>query len=231
MDIEVCIESLEEAELAVRMGVKRVELCAALETGGLTPSAGMIAECCKKKIEVHVLIRPRSGDFVYSEAELAVMKRDIEVSAKSGASGVVFGVLDLEHGIDAEANQSLLDCANSVKLESTFHRAIDIAKNPIDIMEKLISLGFTRILTSGQQSVASEGIPLIGQMVKKAAGRIQIMAGSGVSEVNAQQLAETGIDALHFSSRKKKHAKKLGLGYSYEPDPVKVSAIMKSLNK
>lgn len=230
MDIEICIESVAEARLAAKHGAKRVELCSALDVGGLTPSLGLISACSAiDEIEVHVLIRPRSGGFEYTQVELDVIEQDIRMARKYGAKGVVFGVLNNEM-VDVVVNGKLSTLAESIELETTFHRAFDVVNDPMLEMEKIIDLGFDRILTSGQKRSAIEGVDLIGNLVEKAKGRIQIMAGSGVSATNALQLAKTGVDAIHFSSRKAGREEKLGMGTSYQPDAEKIEATLKALS-
>ena len=230
MDVEVCIESLAEAKLAVQFGAKRVEVCSALDLGGLTPSAGLIQQCSEiSQIEVHILIRPRSGHFAYSKEELSTMKADIERAAQYGVKGVVFGILTLENEIDLNSNIELLELAKLLQMEATFHRAFDLANNPTKSLSDLINLGFDRLLTSGQKPTAVEGISLISDLVEKAGNRIEIMAGSGVNGSNVQELVKTGIDAIHFSSRKKQAESPLSMGTASAPDSEKIAEIMKQL--
>lgn len=230
MDVEVCIESLAEANLASQFGAKRVELCSALDLGGLTPSVGLIQKCSEiNQIDVHVLIRPRPGDFTYSKEELRTMKADIQHAAEYGAKGAVFGILTPENEIDLNSNIELLELAKSLQLGATFHRAFDLVNNPIHSLSDLINLGFDRLLTSGQQTTAIEGLSLISNLVENAKNRIEIMAGSGVNSSNVQELVNTGIDAVHFSSRKKQIESPLGMGTNYAPDSEKIAGIMKQL--
>lgn len=230
MDIEICIESVAEAQLAAKHGAKRVELCSALDVGGLTPSLGLISACSAvEEVEVHVLVRPRSGNFDYTQVELEVMEKDIRMARKYGAKGVVFGVLS-NGEVNVGANKKLRELAELIELEATFHRAFDVVNDPMLELTKIIDLGFDRILTSGQQPTAIEGMDLIADLVAASKGKIQIMAGSGVSAANAKQLAKAGVDAIHFSSRKAGKEETLGMGTSYQPDSEKIEAVLRALN-
>lgn len=231
MKIEVCASTIKEVQAAAEASADRVELCSALELGGLTPSLGFIARAVKTKIGVHVLIRPREGDFYYSAEEINTMKSDIISAADAGAEGVVFGVLDSDGNFDKLANAGLLALAKNHGLETTFHRAFDLVNDPIRTLEHLIELRFDRLLTSGQQPAAQEGIHLIRALKFHANGRLQIMAGSGVSVQNAKDLAEAGIDALHFSARRKTDELPLGLGPNWESDHDKIRRIIQLVRR
>jgi len=202
MKIEVVIESLEEAKYADSVNADRVELCSALDGGGLTPSFGLIKACVDAcNLEVHAMIRHRAGHFYYNDAEIQIMLSDIEAAKNAGAHGVVFGVLNRQDEINVEANKILLDKTKSLGMEATCHRAIDHSRNQVESTNTVAELGFDRILTSGGASRAIEGRDVIRQMAQKSAGRVQIMAGSGVDGNNAQELLRTGVDALHMSIR------------------------------
>jgi copper homeostasis protein len=230
MQLELVAESFEEAELAANYAFQRVELCSALTVGGLTPSAGMIKQCAKyAQVEIHVLIRPRPGHFVYTETEVAVMLRDIREAAKLGARGVVIGALTTGGIIDREACERMHRQATNLGLETTFHRAFDFVNEAESSLEQLITMGFDRLLTSGQKPTAIEGIDTIRQLVKHAKGRIQIMAGSGVNEHNCKALSQTGVSALHFSARKTGAASALNMGEVFEPDKEKIERILRNL--
>ena len=232
MDIEICVDSFEQASVAKDLSAKRIELCSALDIGGLTPSVGLTSLCSDLAgIEVHAMIRPRPGGFLYSSNEIQTMKLDIESLQSSGVRGVVFGVLKESGDLDLERNTELLSLAKSYGLEVTFHRAFDFVKNPMGSLEKLIELGFDRVLTSGQQPSAFEGIDLIKKLVLQSRGRIQIMAGSGVNRGNVQDLQDTGIDAIHFTARKPVNESfELGMGKRYEVDIAKINSILKVLS-
>ena len=198
--IEVCANSLESALIAQKEGADRIELCQSLNEGGLTPSAGTLKAAREAlSIEIHVLIRPRAGDFCYSEIELAEMKADIKYAKELGIDGVVFGILNQDGNINKAACTEFINLAKPMTL--TFHRAFDMSKDPIKALSDLIELGFDRLLTSGQQNKAFEGIHLINKLVDIADNRIVIMAGSGINAENIQQIkAETGVNNCHVSA-------------------------------
>ncbi len=199
--IEVCANSAFSAIAAQEGGAKRVELCAALPEGGLTPSYGEIITAQKHlDIALHVIIRPRSGDFLYSDLEIESMEADIKLCQQLGVAGVVFGALTAQGEVDMPLCRRLLALCEGMSV--TFHRAFDVCQDPFVALEQIIDLGFQRILTSGQAATALQGSPLIGQLVEQAAGRIQIMAGCGVNEHNIAQIAkETGAQEFHFSAK------------------------------
>ncbi len=193
---EVCCSTLEAVRQAHATGKQRVELCAALEVGGITPSMGMVAQALETGIPVNVLVRLRSGDFVYTAEEVAAMCSDIRQLAAMGVNAVVIGALTPEGDIDLEATRRMVDAAEGVQI--TFHRAFDECCHPLQALEQIIQLGCHRILTSGQAPTAPEGAALIRQLVEQAAGRIIILAGSGVTPENAPQLvAQTGVSEVH----------------------------------
>jgi copper homeostasis protein len=232
MTLEVCIDSLEGTEVAARNGARRVELCSALSTGGLTPSLALVEKCVQVKgIEVHAMLRHREGDFVYNQSDLEILLRDMELLARAGARGVVFGCLTRENKLDADKNNLLAERARKLGLECTFHRAFDFAEEPKKALEELIDQGFTRILTSGQRRTAIEGIELITELVKQSAGRIQIMAASGVNGSNADELTRTGVDALHFTAHKISGDPRMGMGTHFIPDEEKIARIKMALNE
>ena len=200
--LESCAGSVESAIAARDGGAKRIELCAALEVGGVTPSAGVIAEARKVEgLVLNVIIRPRGGDFLYNEYEVACMEEDIRTCKRLGADGVVIGALTAEGDIDKDACKRLIDTADGMSV--TFHRAFDMCRNPQEALEELISLGCDRVLTSGLASTAEAGIPLLKQLVEQAAGRIIIMPGCGVNSKNAAMILNaTGAEEIHASARK-----------------------------
>lgn len=225
MTLEVCIDSFDGAQLATKFKADRVELCSGLSVGGLTPSIGLTAKCAEI-IEVHAMLRNREGDFVYSPQEIQMMLDDLDFLAKAGASGIVFGCLTEKNEIDIEANALLINEAKRFGMKSTFHRAFDFCENPREGLEKIITLGFDRLLTSGQRPKAIDGIDLIQKLVKWSDGRIEIMAGSGVNASNAIHLAKTGIDALHFTSHLSEDSKNsFGMGAKSIPDSEKIESI------
>ena len=201
MKCELCAYTLEACHTAARIGIDQVELCASPAEGGVTPSMATIAQACAiPDMEVSVMIRPRGGDFLYSDEELVTMLHDIRIAREAGATGVVFGVLTAEGKVDVERTRLLVEAAQGI--DTTFHRAIDMTEDYLQAVEDIIATGCTRILTSGGHDKAIDGIDNIAQAVARAAHRIEIMAGSGVTAGNARQLASTGVDALHFSAKK-----------------------------
>jgi len=227
MDIEVCIDSLDQAQAALKFGAKRVELCAALDLGGLTPTAGLTRQCAELTgLEVHVMIRTHGGGFFYSKEDIEIMKLDMESLNKAGATGVVFGVLNKDQSLNIEQNHLLFNYAKSLGLDVTFHRAFDFVLDPKQSLEKLIEIGFDRLLTSGQKSTAIDGIDLIRKMVDQSNRRIEIMAGSGVNSDNVKKLQATGIDAIHFTARKPMNITDMNMGQDYIVDTEKLSSIV-----
>lgn len=199
--IEVCVDSLESVKAAVRGGADRLELCANLIIGGTTPSPCLIREAAKFGVPVNVLIRPRFGDFLFTEEEKAEQIEQIGELKALGASGAVVGALCADGRLDVEF---LARCREAAKgLHLTLHRAFDVCADAHAALEEVIALGFDTILTSGQKAAALEGAPLISDLVRKAGSRITIMPGSGVSAGNIAQLAEiTGAYAYHLSAKK-----------------------------
>ena len=200
--IEICANSVESAVKAQEGGAYRVELCAGIPEGGTTPSFGDIrmARQLLQNTKLHVIIRPRGGDFLYSPLELEIMLHDIKVARQLGADGVVFGCLTAEGDIDIPAMKMLMNAVGDMSV--TFHRAFDMCKNPQEALEQIIALGCSRILTSGQEPNAVKGIPLLKELVKQADGRIIIMPGCGVNPSNILHISEeTGACEFHFSGR------------------------------
>lgn len=203
---EICANSVESCLAAQEGGADRVELCAGIPEGGTTPSYGEIKLARKllTKTKLHVIIRPRGGDFLYTPLELERMEEDIRICRELGVDGVVFGCLTEEGEIDREANRRLVELARPMSV--TFHRAFDRTADPMKALEDIISLGCNRILTSGQQPKAIDGISLLAQLEKKLKEYplppIQLLAGSGVNEENIRQIFDaTGIHEYHFSAR------------------------------
>ena len=198
---EVCIESLDGALAAQEAGAHRIELCSGLAEGGLTPSAGLIHLMRQRiRLPVHVLIRPRSGDFYYTPAEFDTMAADIAFAKDQGVSGVVFGLLTLDGAIDIPRTRALI--AQARPLSVTFHRAIDMTRDPLEALDTLITLGVDRVLTAGGASSAHAGRNTIVQMVARARDHIAIMPGGGISEHNVQAIVQaTGVREIHFSAR------------------------------
>lgn len=198
---EICANSAESVVQAQLGGAQRVELCAGIPEGGTTPSYGEIKAALKyTAIDVNVIIRPRAGDFLYTERELEIMEYDIDVIRESGIHGVVFGCLTADGEIDTAAMKRLMKHCKGLSV--TFHRAFDVCRQPRLALEQIIDLGCDRILTSGQQPNAQQGIPLIRELVEQAGHRIVIMPGCGINETNIGQIAaETGAREFHMSAR------------------------------
>lgn len=204
MTVEVCIDSVDQASKAAANGATRLELCANLNDGGTTPSAGMIeAVCNATAIPVYTMIRPRPGNFVFTDDEINIMKSDIATARSSGAKGVVFGVLQENGWIDVENTLALLQTARSEGMHVTFHRAFDVCPRPDAALAALIQLQIDNILTSGQRPSAYEGLMVIHQLVEAAEGQINIIAGGGVSPENVLSIKQSGVQAIHFTARKK----------------------------
>lgn len=203
--LEVCVDSLDGAMEAERGGAGRLELCSSLSVGGVTPSYGLM-KLVKEHIQipVHVLIRPRAGDFVYSDLELAVMKADIECVGELGFQGVAVGVLTPSREIDVKAMHFLLQECQRYNLSVTFHRAFDCVVEPLKAIKLISSLErVARVLTSGQESTAAEGIPLLRSLMAEAGSSVRILPGAGITDANATYLVSLlGATELHGSMRK-----------------------------
>ena len=196
--IEVCVDSVESAMAAERGGADRVELCDNLLEGGTTPSAGAIAIARKRLgIKLHVIIRPRGGDFCYSEVEFAVMRHDVALAKQLGADGVVIGILTSDGEIDIERTRELIELARPLSI--TFHRAFDMSRDPYRALEDLIGLGDDRILTSGQEPSVIEGLDLIAELVQIAGDRVIIMPGGGTERNVDKVVARSGVCEVHVT--------------------------------
>lgn len=195
--LEACVDSVESALAAQSGGADRVELCEDLLEGGTTPSAGMI-EVCQERLHIplHVLVRPRGADFVYSDVEIEVMQRDIALARRLGVAGVVLGALRPDGTIDTERTKALIGAARPLSI--TFHRAFDFTPDADDALDTLIRLGIERVLTSGQAPTAVKGMQTLTRLVSRAEGRIIVLAGGGLSEENITTVAEqTGVREVH----------------------------------
>jgi len=200
MKLEICLDSLASVAAAAEGGAHRIELCAALVEGGLTPSIGVLRQARRLfPGQVVMMIRPRGGDFLYSADELDAMADDIRAAADHGADAVVFGCLQADGRVDEDACASLLAAAGG--LPAVFHRAFDVSLDLPDSLETLVDLGFRRILTSGGAPTAVEGTMMIGSLVDQADGRIEILPGGGIGIDNAAPLlAATGAGQIHLTA-------------------------------
>jgi copper homeostasis protein len=244
--LEVCANSVISALAAQDGGASRVELCENLFEGGTTPSHGEILLARKQlHIKLYVLIRPRGGDFLYSDLEFDIMAADVKYCIETGCDGIVIGILNPNGTIDKERCTKLAQMAKQQGLGVTFHRAFDMCADMYQALEDIIEIGCERILTSGGKSTAMEGLRIIADLIKKAAGRITIMPGSGINENNVADLVEfTKAVEVHSSAKVRVQSKmdfkndrivmgdNYGDEYIYEvTDVVRVKNIVKMLDK
>ena len=205
--IEIATSDFATTDAAVEGGADRIELCANLAEGGTTPSHGLIIKCCEKfKVPIFPIIRPRGGDFLYGKDEFGIMANDIDLCKAAGCAGIVVGMLNIDGTIDMIRMSDLVEQAYPMSV--TFHRAFDRCLDPFAALEELIEIGCERILTSGHQPTAPEGVDLIAQLNEAADERIIIMPGSGVRKENIKMLAEkTGCTEFHSSLRGKTNSR------------------------
>ncbi len=197
--VEICTDTYKSVENAVTGGAFRIELCSALEVGGLTPSYGLVKSASEsKKIKVNVLIRPRPGNFVYSDEEFDIMCQDIEILKTLSINGIVSGVLTKNGEIDILRTKKLVDISRP--LEFTFHRAFDNCKNPESAIIDIIETGANRILTSGGKPNVTKGMDTILKLHKEHGQRISIMPGGGINANNALKFIKGGIKEIHLSA-------------------------------
>lgn len=237
--IEIATTDFTTTKSAVEGGADRIELCAALTEGGTTASFGTIKKCREAfSVQLFPIIRSRSGDFLYSDEEFDIMQNEVKLCKDLGCDGVVIGLLNEDGSIDIKKTSKLVELA--YPMEVSFHRAFDRCKDPFEALEQLVEIGCQRILTSGQQPAAPQGIDLIIQLLKAADERIIIMPGSGVRKENIKELAEkTGAIEFHSSLRGSKksgmefiHPSFSGSSESYTNpaiDPEEVKALRKAL--
>jgi copper homeostasis protein len=197
---EVVVYNFDSAMKAQEGGADRIELCDNPGDGGTTPSYGMIEQVRQNiSMDVYVMLRPRGGDFLYTNYEFHIMKRDLIQCQRLSVDGIVFGMLTEDGKIDMKRCKEIIAKARPLKI--TCHRAFDMTRDPFEALEDCIDVGFDRILTSGHKSTALEGIDLIQQLVLKANGRISIMAGSGINENSVSQVVnKSGVKEIHFSA-------------------------------
>lgn len=200
--LEICVDNVESGINAEVAGANRIELCNNLPEGGTTPGYGTILSARNNlNIDINVLIRPRGGDFLYTDIEYDIMRRDIELCGEVGVNGIVIGILLPDGSVDLERTAKIIELAHPMPV--TFHRAFDMCSNPMNALEAIIASGAARLLTSGQENKASEGSELIKKLVEKAGDRLIIMPGSGINESNISQIAKkTGAKEFHLTGRK-----------------------------
>ena len=199
LNLEICLDNYESLANAVRGGADRIELCASLSEGGLTPPVSFIEVALRLDVPIFVMIRPRSCDFLYTSDELEMMHRDIRTARELGAPGVVLGVLTASGEIDQTAMRSLIKEAGS--MDVTCHRAVDQVKDIFAAVDTLAELGVKRMLSSGQARTAFEGIDVLAQLVAYSKGRIGIMAGAGVTPANVRQIVTgANVDEVHSAA-------------------------------
>ena len=200
--VEVSIEGVDGLLVAQENGADRVELCASVLEGGITPSIGMVREALRRaRIPVFVIVRPRGGDFLYSEAEFESMRQDVIALKELGVPGIVTGCLTQDGEVDEQRTEELLHLGRPMSF--TFHRAFDMVRDPVQALEVLISLGVDRLLTSGQRSTAIEGLATLKRLGQVASGRIIVMPCGGLRADSVGQVCrETGLWELHFAAHK-----------------------------
>lgn len=221
MILEICANSFQSAKNAQEAGAHRIELCQELQVGGITPSYGLLKKVCSElTIKTYVLIRPRSGHFVYNDDEIALMKNDIELCKELGCHGIVSGALNADNTLDVEGTKALVEAAKP--LPFTFHRAFDDVPNPLETLEQLIALGVSRILTSGQQSSADKGVELLIQLKAKAQDKLTILPGKGVHAANVTVFKAAGFNEVHASASKEVTENHTSASYS---QPITVSDV------
>ena len=199
MKLEICANSYQSAINAQEAGAHRIELCQELSVGGITPSYGLLKQVVDTlSIPVYVLIRPRSGNFVYSDSEFDIMKQDIQVCKNLGCDGIVSGILNKDNTIDIKRTKELVELSRP--LQFTFHRAFDCLDNPSKALVQLIDLGIDRVLTSGLATSAKKGLNVLKQLHEQANGRITILAGGGINSDNAKLFKDVGLNEIHASA-------------------------------
>lgn len=229
MQLEVCVDDAAGLAEAVAGGADRVELCAALGLGGLTPSLGLMELAARCGVPCYPMIRPRSGDFVFTAPEVTVMRADIRAARAAGLAGVVLGACHADGRLDAGVLAALV--AEAEGMDLTLHRAVDLTPDGGEAVETAIRLGFRRILSSGGARVAVEGAARLGQMIAVAAGRLSVMPGSGVSAQTWPRLAHLGVTEVHASCASPLSATGKGLEFGFvtgsekRTDRAKVAAL------
>ncbi len=231
MKLEICANSYQSAKNAQDAGAQRIELCSELSVGGITPSYGLITQVLSKlDIETFVLIRPRSGNFQYSEIEFNIVKKDIQICKDLGCHGIVSGVLNADNTIDIERTRELIEL--SKPLPFTFHRAFDLVPRAKEALEQLIDLGVDRILTSGQEPKAIDGLNTLKYLMQLAQNRITLLVGSGINSKNAKLFKEAGFQEIHASASKvisTESSDYFGSIHQTVSNPIEITSILKAI--
>lgn len=240
--VEVCSFSLKSSIIANECRASRIELCGGRAEGGTTPSHGLIKNCLDiSTIPIRIMIRPRGGDFLYSDTEFQTMKEDILAIKPFKPEGFVFGILNADGSIDVKRMKELVELCDGFKI--TFHRAFDMVANQAEELKKLIDLNINTILTSGGKNSALAGIKELATLKKLAEGKIEIMAGAGVNAQNVLEIADTGVDAIHLTAKSEYQSemqfRNMALSMSeandneeytnYETDPIKLQDVIQKL--
>lgn len=228
MKVEICANGLESAVIANRTGADRIEICKDLSVGGLTPEREVL-ELVKQVVDipVHVLIRPRDSDFCYNETEFKTILDDIAYCRSAGFAGVVSGILDRNNRLDKERLARMVKEASP--LSFTFHRAIDLCKDPVQAVESLVALGVDRLLSSGQKASAAEGLSLLKQLHAEFGKDIEIMPGGGVDQKNIVLFKQAGFSSVHLSATRKSGERSTDLFNSHvhgHSDPEIIKAVL-----
>lgn len=199
--LEVCVEDVHGIAAAVQGDADRIELCAALDVGGLTPSPSLIHAAAAAPIPVHLLVRPRAGDFVYDAGERRLVEEDIRAAADAGLAGVVIGANARDRTLDVDSLARWVEIARERTLSVTLHRAFDLTPDPLAALEQAVALGFDRILTSGGAPRSADAVEMLTRLVAAASDRITVLVGSGVSPATLPALLATGAREVHASCR------------------------------
>ena len=222
--LEVCVDTPTGAAVAAAAGADRVEICAALALGGLTPGPGLVAAAMAAPLPVHAMIRPRPGGFALADGDLPAMLADVAVMRNLGVAGVVIGAARPDGALDRDALARLIDAAGPLTV--TLHRVFDTVPDPVEALETAVDLGLARILTSGGAAKAPDGADRIARLARAADGRVEIMAGGGVTPDAAPRLVEAGVDALHASCAVTADGPDpFGFGHAARTDPARVAAL------
>ena len=237
--LEVCVEDVAGIDAAIAGGADRIELCSALAVGGLTPPASLIAAAAQAPIPVHLLARPRDGNFAFTAAEAALVAADIRAAAEAGLAGVVIGASRADQSLDADLLAQWIAVARSCDrpLSLTLHRAFDLCPDAPAGLETAIALGFDRILTSGGAPRAVDGIGTLARLVAAAGDRLTILPGSGIDSTTLPAILKTGAREVHASCRSPQgavDAREIAFGFQTGPrlvtDPIKVAGLRKLLD-